>query len=76
MGAPGDRNLVDFYVDGGLAYTGPFGRKDDKVGIAVGYTRIGIAARGLDADVARVHRPAVSGALGRDGRRDSPIGSS
>jgi porin len=53
MGAPGDRNLVEFYVDGGLAYAGPFDRKDDKVGVAVGYTRIGSAARGLDADVAR-----------------------
>jgi porin len=53
MGAPGDRNLVDFYIDGGLAYAGPFGRKDDKIGVAVTYARIGPAARGLDADVAR-----------------------
>jgi porin len=53
MGAPSDRNLVDFYVDGGVAYAGPFGRKDDRVGVGVGYTRIGAAARGLDADQAR-----------------------
>ena len=26
MGAPGDRNLVSFYFDTGLAYKGPFGR--------------------------------------------------
>jgi porin len=54
MGAPSDRNLVDFYFDVGLAYAGPFGRKDDKVGIGVGYTRIGSAARELDADAARL----------------------
>jgi porin len=52
MGAPSDRNLVDFYIDGGIAYAGPFGRKDDRVGIGIGYTRIGAAARGLDADIA------------------------
>jgi porin len=53
MGAPGDRNLIDLYVDGGLAYKGPFGRTDDQVGIAVGYARVGSAARALDADTAR-----------------------
>jgi len=53
MGAPSDRNLVDFYIDAGIAYAGPFGRKDDRVGLGVGYTRVGSAARGLDADVAR-----------------------
>ena len=53
MGAPGDRNLVDFYVDAGIAYARPFGRPDDTVGIAFGHARIGGAARGLDADVAR-----------------------
>ena len=53
MGAPGDRNLVDLYLDGGLIYKGPFGRADDQVGLAVAYARIGGAARGFDADVAR-----------------------
>jgi porin len=52
MGAPGDRNLIDLYVDGGLAYKGPFGRADDQVGLAVAYARIGSAARAFDADVA------------------------
>ena len=33
MGAPGDRNLVDFYFDTGLTYKGPFGREDDTIGI-------------------------------------------
>jgi porin len=53
MGAPGDRSLVDFYVDGGLAYVGPFGRKDDIAAIGIGYARIGSAARAFDSDMAR-----------------------
>ncbi len=53
MGAPGDRNLIDFYLDGGLVYKGPFSRADDQVGLAVGYARIGGAARASDADVGR-----------------------
>ena len=52
--APGDRNLVDFYADGGMTYKGPFGRADDQAGIAVGYAKIGSAARGFDADIARL----------------------
>ncbi|HZK90438.1 MAG TPA: carbohydrate porin, partial [Stellaceae bacterium] len=52
MGAPGDRNLVDFYFDTGLVYKGPFGRDDDAVGIGYGYARIGNAARLLDQDTA------------------------
>jgi porin len=50
MGAPGDRNLVSFYFDTGLAFKGPFGRKDDTVGIGFGYAQIGSAARSLDQD--------------------------
>ena len=52
--APGDRNLIDLYLDGGFVYKGPFGRADDEAGIAVGYARIGDAARAFDADVARI----------------------
>ena len=52
MGAPGDRNLVDFYFDAGLVYKGPFGRAEDQLGLALGYARIGSAARAFDADVA------------------------
>ena len=54
MSAPSDRNLVDFYIDAGLAYKGPFGRADDTVGIGYGYARIGNAARLLDIDTAAV----------------------
>ena len=53
MGAPGDRNLIDLYLDAGLVYKGPFQRKDDQVGIAVAYARVGQAARDFDADVGR-----------------------
>jgi porin len=52
--APGDRNLIDVYADGGLTYKGPFGRADDQAGIAIGYARISDAAQGFDADVARL----------------------
>ena len=51
--APGDRNLNDIYVDGGILYKGPFGRADDQTGIAVAYAHIGSAARAFDADVQR-----------------------
>ena len=50
MAAPSNRNLIDFYADAGITYKGPFDRKDDIAGIGVGYTRIGNAARALDAD--------------------------
>ena len=50
MGAPGDRNLVDFYFDTGLAYKGPFGRKDDQIGLAFGYARISNPARLFDQE--------------------------
>lgn len=52
MGAPGDRNLVNLYTDFGVDYRGPFGRKDDVAGIAVGYAQIAGRARGFDRDVA------------------------
>jgi porin len=50
MAASGDRNLVDFYLDGGLAYKGPFGRKNDIIALGLAYARIGSAARQLDAE--------------------------
>jgi porin len=64
MGAPGDRNLIDLYLDAGLVYKGPFSRADDQVGLAVGYARIGSAARAFDIDGARFigqSRPVRSG---------------
>jgi porin len=49
-GVPNDRNLINFYADGGLLYKGLVpGRPDDKVGVAFAYARIGDDARALDA---------------------------
>jgi porin len=50
-GSPGDRNLISFYADGGLAYQGLLpGRAADTAGLAFGFARIGNNARGLDRD--------------------------
>jgi porin len=50
-GAPGDRNPIDLEVDAGLTAKGLlFGRELDVLGVAVGYGRIGGAARGLASD--------------------------
>jgi porin len=52
-GSPGDRNLIDLYVDGGIAYRGLLpGRSDDTVGLAVGYARIARAVHRLDVAAA------------------------
>jgi porin len=51
-GVPQDRNLINFYADGGLLYKGLVPRRpDDKIGIATAFARVGDNARGLDADV-------------------------
>src|SRR5262245_65927396 len=49
-GVPQDRNLINFYADGGLIYKGliPL-RPNDKVGVAAAYARVSDNARGLDA---------------------------
>lgn len=48
--APGDRNLVIWQGDAGLAWRGPFGRAADTLSVGVSTARIGGAARGLDRD--------------------------
>ena len=50
-GVPQDRNLINFYADGGLLYKGLPRRPDDKIGIAAAVARVGDNARGLDADI-------------------------
>jgi porin len=51
-GAPNDRNLINFYADGGLIYKGLIPRRpDDKIGISAAYARVGDNARALDADI-------------------------
>lgn len=50
-GSPADRNIVDFYLDAGIAYKGLFkGRSDDTVGVAFALSRISRSARGFDLD--------------------------
>src|SRR5262249_30707340 len=50
-GAAGDRNLINLEVDVGFTYKGLFPNRDsDLLGVAVGYGRIGGAARGLSSD--------------------------
>jgi porin len=47
--SPSDRNLVDYYADGGLTYA--FDDKGmDAVGLGIAYARISDAATGLDRD--------------------------
>ena len=49
--SPPDRNLIDFYVDGGIGVSGLVpGRPIDRFGVAVAYMRISDAARNLDRD--------------------------
>jgi porin len=49
MGAPGDRNLIDFSVNAGLTLKAPFaGRDDDSIGLGCGLAHIGSGARSLD----------------------------
>ncbi len=52
IGAPSDRNIVDFYADGGITFTGMIpGRSADALGIGFAYTGISSAAHGLDIDL-------------------------
>jgi porin len=46
MAAPSDRNVVSAFADGGLVYSGPFGRPDDGVGI--GFAVAQTSATSLD----------------------------
>lgn len=53
MGSPGDRNLVNAYLDAGITWKGLWpGRDSDTAGLAVGYARISDAADKLDSDMA------------------------
>lgn len=49
--SPGDRNLIDFYFDAGIAYKGLFpGRSDDTMGLGFALSSLSPSARGLDTD--------------------------
>jgi porin len=54
-GAPGDRDLVSFYADGGFTYKGPFeGRGDDVVSLGAAYAGISDQAERLVGDLQRL----------------------
>jgi porin len=49
IGAPQDRNLVSFYVDGGVTFSGMFRRRpDDAIAIGLAYTGISNAVTAFD----------------------------
>ncbi|MBV9554461.1 MAG: carbohydrate porin [Alphaproteobacteria bacterium] len=53
MGGPGDRNLSNFFIEGGVNWQAPFKeRGDDAFGIAFSYLGISPAARAFSADLA------------------------
>ncbi len=55
MGAPGDRNLVNFSVNAGINLKAPLpGRDDDTVGIGFGFAKVSPAASALDQDTANL----------------------
>src|SRR5215468_1239593 len=52
MGAPNDRNLIDFYLDTGLTYKGLVAsRPDDTIGLGAAYGRVSPLAAANDRDV-------------------------
>jgi porin len=53
MGAPSDRNLIDFSLDAGISLKAPLpGRDQDTFGIGYGLAKISGVAAGLDHDTA------------------------
>lgn len=47
---PDDRNAVSLQLDGGVAWHGPFGRKEDTLSLGASWARIGNDARDYDRD--------------------------
>src|SRR5262249_29461423 len=53
MGAPGNRNLINFSVNAGVTLKAPLpGRDDDTLGIGFGVAKVSPSASGLDRDTA------------------------
>jgi porin len=53
MAAPGDRNLIDVYVDGGFTFKGPLERRNNDIaGIGFAVGRVSPAAAAFDCDLA------------------------
>lgn len=59
-GSPSDRNLVDFYADGGIVFSGIVpGRPDDSFGFSAGYLQISGNAHDFDLDTAAFAKTAL-----------------
>jgi porin len=53
MGAPGDRNLIEFSINGGVTLKAPIpGRDNDTAGLGFGVTEVGSSVTALDQDAA------------------------
>ena len=58
--SPSDRNLIDFYADGGFVFSGFVPKRpDDNFGIAFAYANVSDRARAFDRDVAFVQAAAL-----------------
>ncbi len=58
MGAPGDRNLIEFSFNGGMVLNAPLpGRDNDTVGIGYGFAQASDSASALDRDQATFGNP-------------------
>lgn len=52
MGGPSDRNLSNFYIEGGINWRAPFEKRDDDIfGLGVAYLGISPAARAFSRDL-------------------------
>lgn len=50
--SPSDRNVINFYLDGGIVANGPFAsRPNDKIGATFIYSRVAGAQRAADQDI-------------------------
>jgi porin len=67
MGAPDDRNLISFSVNGGLNLKAPFeGRDNDTVGLGFGYGRVSGAVSAFDRDAAAFAGPSTFSTIRTD----------
>jgi porin len=56
--SPSDRNLVNFFIDGGMVFAGLVpGRPDDNLGASIMHTRFSNAVRAYDSDLATYGTP-------------------
>lgn len=58
MGAPSDRNLLDFNINAGVVVKAPFkGRDNDSAGLALSYANVSSSASALDRDIGNFKTP-------------------